>query len=96
MPADPRMQDARELPRRVVRHDQPHLVPTRLERGGLELRVLDDRSPERPRERHHDADLHSGRVCVWSVSPLSVRSMRAIEHGVPDEGELVELPGLEA
>ena len=58
---DPRMEDARELARRVVAHHQPDLVPARLERRGLELGVLDDRPPERPRERHDDADLHAAK-----------------------------------
>jgi hypothetical protein len=59
VPADPRVEGARELTRRVVPHHQPYLVPTRFERFGLELGVLDDGAPERPRERHHDADLHA-------------------------------------
>ncbi len=62
---DARVQGARELPRRVVAHHQPHLVPTRLERGRLELGVLDHRAPERPRERHDDADLHAGSLLTW-------------------------------
>ncbi len=57
--ADTGMEDTRELTRRVITHHQPYLVPTRLERFGLELGVLDDGAPERPRERHHDADLHA-------------------------------------
>ena len=60
MSSDPWMEDARELTRRVVPHDEPHLVTTRLERLSLELAVLDDCAPERPRERHYDADLHAG------------------------------------
>ena len=59
---DPRVQRTRELARRVVAHHQPHLVPARLERLRLQLGMLDDRAPERPRERHHDADLHGGIV----------------------------------
>ena len=58
--ADPRVQGARELTGWVVAHHQPHLVPARLERLRLQLGMLDDRAPERPRERHHDADLHAG------------------------------------
>ena len=53
-----RMQDARELTRRVVAHDQAHVVATPLECRRLQLRVLDDRAPERPRERDDDPDLH--------------------------------------
>ena len=44
--ADPGVEGARELTRRVVAHHQPYLVPTRLERFGLELGVLDDGAPE--------------------------------------------------
>ena len=44
--ADPGVEGARELTRRVVTHHQPYLVPTRLERFGLELGVLDDGAPE--------------------------------------------------
>ena len=54
--------DARELPGRVVAHDQAHVVAELLERRGLQLRVLDDRAPERPRERDDDPDLHAGRA----------------------------------
>ena len=46
MAADPGVEGARELTRRVVAHHQPYLVPTRLERFGLELGVLDDGAPE--------------------------------------------------
>ena len=56
---DPGVERSRELPGRVVPHDQPHVVAPRLEGGGLELGVLDHRAPERPRERHDDADLHA-------------------------------------
>ena len=59
---DPRVQRTRELARRVVAHHQPHLVPARLQRLRLQLGMLDNRAPERPRERHHDADLHGGIV----------------------------------
>src|SRR4029078_12844118 len=57
--ADPGGEGARELTRRGVPPHTPYLVPTRFERFGLELGVLDDGAPERPRERHHDADLHA-------------------------------------
>ena len=59
VPSDPRVQDARELPRRVVPHDQAHVVAELLERCRLQLRVLDDGAPERPRERDDDPDLHA-------------------------------------
>ena len=42
MATDPGVEGARELTRRVVPHHQPYLVPTRFERFGLELGVLDD------------------------------------------------------
>ena len=66
MTTHPWMEDARELARRVVAHHQPDLVPARLEGPCLELGVLDDRPPERPRERHDDADLHL-------ANPIDVR-----------------------
>ena len=46
MATDPGVKSARELTRRVIAHNQPYLVPTRLERFGLELGVLDDGAPE--------------------------------------------------
>ena len=57
--ADARVEDARELTRRVVAHDQAHVVATLLECRRLQLRMLDDRAPERPRERDDDPDLHA-------------------------------------
>ena len=59
MTADARVQDARELTRWVVAHDQAHVVATLLECRRLQLRMLDDRAPERPRERDDDPDLHA-------------------------------------
>jgi hypothetical protein len=55
---DPRMQDPRELSRRVVADHQAHVVAELLERRCLQLRMLDDSTPERPRERDDDPDLH--------------------------------------
>ena len=40
MAADTRMQHARELPRGIVAHDEPHVVAECLERCRLELRML--------------------------------------------------------
>ena len=57
--ADARVQDAGELTRWVVAHDQAHVVAALLECRRLQLRMLDDRAPERPREGNHDSDLHS-------------------------------------
>ena len=68
MPPDARVQHARELTRRVVTHDQPDVVAQLLERGRLELRVLDNRPPERPRERDDDPDLHE-----WDDTALVLR-----------------------
>ena len=80
--ADPGVQDTRELPGWVVAHHQAHLVPARLERLGLEFGMLDDRAPERPRERHHDADLHAESLFILRSRrggrvPRSVRARRA-------------------
>ena len=41
--------------------------PRPAQRGGLELRVLDDAAPERPRVRHDDADLHAGAYSLAST-----------------------------
>ena len=73
--ADARVERTGELAGRIVAHHQPDVVPTGLERGGLKLRVLDDRPPERPRERHDDADLHAGSLlarpwCATAVARL--------------------------
>ena len=46
-------------PGRIVAHDQAHVVAELLERCRLQLRMLDDRAPERPRERDDDPDLHA-------------------------------------
>ena len=51
--------DAGELSRRVVPHYQAHVVAELLERCRLQLRVLHDGAPERPRERDDDPDLHA-------------------------------------
>ncbi len=73
VPTDPRVERTRELPGWVIAHHQAYLVSARLQRFGLELGMLDDGAPERPRERHHDADLHA-----WSLfTPRSRRGARA-------------------
>ena len=61
MSPDPWVQDARELTRWVVADDQTYVVAALLECRRLQLRMLDDRAPERPRERDDDPDLHVGR-----------------------------------
>ena len=63
--AEPRVQHARKAARRVVAHDRARLEAPPLQGVGLELHVLDDRSPERPRVRGDDADLHRrANVCA--------------------------------
>ena len=79
MAADPGMQDARELTRGVVAHDQTHVVATLLECRRLQLRMFDDRAPERPRERDDDPDLHG--VFRKTGDPLA-RSLRS--HRIPE------------
>jgi hypothetical protein len=56
---DPRVQDAGELTRRIVPHDEADVVAASFERRRLELCMLDDRTPKRPRERDNDPDLHA-------------------------------------
>ena len=77
VPPDPGVERSGELTGRVVPHQQPHIVAPRLERGGLELGVLDHRTPERPRERHDDADLHAGSLTSGGCAHRSVRTTRA-------------------
>src|SRR4029079_16953790 len=66
----PRMQDPRELTRRVVAHHQAHVVTKLLERRRLQFGMFDDSTPERPRERDDDPDLHprepNGRPLRWT------------------------------
>jgi hypothetical protein len=57
---DARVEGTRELTRRVVAHHEPDVVATGLEGRRLQLRVLDDRPPERPRDGHDDAELLDG------------------------------------
>src|SRR5689334_4330455 len=54
------MQEARELPGRVVPHHDAHVVPAATKRSRLMLGVLDDAAPVRPGEGDDDADLHAG------------------------------------
>src|SRR3954447_21778217 len=69
-----RMQDAREAAGRIVSHDRPRLDAARLERLRLQLDVLDDRSPEGPRVRRHDADLHpTSNVCAEALKSFASR-----------------------
>ena len=58
VPADTRVQDARELAGRIVAHDQAHVVAELAQGGGLQLRMLHDRAPEGPGERDDDAHFH--------------------------------------
>ena len=70
-------------PGRVVAHDQPHVVAQLLERRRLQLRVLDNRPPERPRERDDDPDLH-GRTYGQSLRKTGTRAcgFRSRDQGV--------------
>src|SRR5581483_4032758 len=54
-----RMKRAGELPGRVVAHDRLDLAALAAQCFRLELRVLDDGPPERPRVRNDDAHLHA-------------------------------------
>ena len=62
--AEPRVQDAREAARWVVAHHEPDIVAELPESGGLQLGVLDDGSPERPRVGDDDPDLHAAQLCT--------------------------------
>ena len=81
MTSDSRVQDPRELARRIVPHHQAHVVAEILERRRLQLRMLDDRTPERPRERDDDPDLHG--VFRKTGDPLA-RSLRS--RKIPEGG----------
>ena len=74
-------------PRRVVAHHEANLVSPSLESGRLKLCVLDHRPPERPGERHDDADLHPGAYSTWGN--LSVGEPMVPLHAPP-----VPPPGL--
>ena len=93
VPADPRMQGARELAGRIVPHDQAHVVPPLAERSRLELRVLDDGAPERPRERHDDANLHLERS-LWFDRAAGRRPPHHPDHRrrAPERGLLHPRP----
>ena len=56
------VEGAREAPDGVVAHDRPGLDPEPAQGVRLQLRVLDDRTPERPRVRDDDPDLHRSGV----------------------------------
>src|SRR5215217_2605682 len=58
VPAETRVQNAREAPRRVVPHDRARLHAQLPEGLRLQLRVLDHRAPEGPRVRDDDPDFH--------------------------------------
>ena len=94
VPADPRMQCTRELAGRIVPHDQAHVVPPLAERSRLELRVLDDGAPERPRERHDDANLHLERSLWFSDRAARRRTPHHLDHRrrAPERGLLHPRP----
>ncbi len=81
MTPNSRVQDPSELARRIVPHHQAYVVTEILERRRLELSMLDDRTPERPRERDDDPDLHD--VVRKTGDPLarSPRSRKIPEGG---------------
>ena len=81
MTPDARVQDPRELARRVVAHHQAYVVTELLERRRLQLRMLHDRTPERPRERDDDPDLHG--VVRKTADPLA-RTLRS--RKIPEGG----------
>ena len=56
--AVPRVQDARELPGRIVPHDHHTSSARARSASDYSSRVLDDDAPERPPVRHDDPDLH--------------------------------------
>ena len=59
VPAGARVEHPRQVPGRVVAHDDLHVVAAAPQRCALVLGVLDHPSPVRPGERHDDADLHA-------------------------------------
>jgi hypothetical protein len=74
VPADPRMEHARELTGRIVAHDQADLVSEVAERSRLKFRMLYHGAPEGPRKRDDDAHLHlrteSMRACTMHLCVL--------------------------
>ena len=64
-----RVQQAREHARRVVAHQDLHVVTAAPQRRRLVLGVLDDAAPVRPRERDDDADLHARRPAANARAP---------------------------
>ena len=61
VPSEPGVENTRKASRRIVADDQAHVEPEPAQSGSLQLRVLDDGSPERPRVRDDDSDLHRRR-----------------------------------
>jgi hypothetical protein len=70
---EPRVEGTRETARRVVADHDPHVEAQTPERIRLELRVLDDSAPERPRIGDDDPDLHPGRTMHCSVPSTPMR-----------------------
>ena len=62
VPPVPRVQHAREAPRRVVAHHGARLDPVPRERGRLQLGVLGNGAPIGPGVRDDDADLHRAAI----------------------------------
>ena len=79
------MQDPSELARRIVSHHQAHVVTEILERRRLQLSMLDDGTPERPRERDDDPDLHGERLTAPPpLEYLGPRVVRPCGHRTGD------------
>src|SRR4051794_22648789 len=76
VPARSRVQYPRQAARRIVAHDGARLDPAALKRLGLQLDVLDDCSPEGPRIRCDDSNLHRLRdvdVTTYIRSPARTK-----------------------
>ena len=76
-----RVQEARQLSRRVVAHQDLHVVAAAAQRGGLVLGVLDHPSPVRPREGNDDPDLHAAHRRERAVQPLGAELDRLVGDG---------------
>ena len=95
VPPEPRMQDAREAPRRVIAHDRSGLDPELAERLCLQLGVLDHGSPERPGVRDDDPDLHGPEdTAGYAGIDCSKRKTSSGSYFALDLDEAVEIFGV--
>jgi hypothetical protein len=95
MASEPGVENAREAPRRVVAHHEPDVVSELAKCSGLELGVLDDGSPERPRVRDDDPDFHRAQLCMQRyllaamiatrLAPLALVALLAASCGDNDK-----------